>query len=206
MRKKINNVAVIGSGIMGSRIACHFANIGVKVLLLDIPYEEKDSIKNNNGQSVRNKIVNTSLNDTLKAKPSAIYSKLFASRIKTGNLSDDISKISEVDWIIEVIIENLEIKKNLFQNIEKYRTPGTIISSNTSGIPINKLIEGRTDDFCQFFCGTHFFNPPRYLKLLEIIPSKKTDPELVSFLMSYGEKFLGKTTVLCKDTPALQIK
>ncbi|MBF25303.1 MAG: 3-hydroxyacyl-CoA dehydrogenase [Flavobacteriales bacterium] len=202
MRKKINNVAVIGSGIMGSRIACHFANIGVKVLLLDIPYEEKDSIKNNNGQSVRNKIVNTSLNDTLKAKPSAIYSKLFASRIKTGNLSDDISKISEVDWIIEVIIENLEIKKNLFQNIEKYRTPGTIISSNTSGIPINKLIEGRTDDFCQFFCGTHFFNPPRYLKLLEIIPSKKTDPELVSFLMSYGEKFLGKTTVLCKDTPA----
>tara|TARA_B100000579_G_scaffold54192_2_gene38005 strand:- start:21982 stop:24342 length:2361 start_codon:yes stop_codon:yes gene_type:complete len=194
MMQKINKIAVIGSGIMGSRIACHFANIGVEVLLLDIVSEVPD----NN----RNKIVNDSLQSTLKSKPSPIYSKSFSSRITTGNLSDDISKINEADWIIEVIIENLEIKKQLFSDIEKYRSPGTIISSNTSGIPINTMIEGRTDDFCQYFCGTHFFNPPRYLKLLEIIPSKKTNPELISFLMSYGEKFLGKTTVLCKDTPA----
>ena len=194
MIKKINKIAVIGSGIMGSRIACHFANIGVEVLLLDIVHE---GAENN-----RNKIVNDSLQNTLKSKPSPIYSKSFSSRITTGNLSDDISKINEVDWIIEVIIENLEIKQQLFSDIEKYRSPGTIISSNTSGIPINTMIEGRTDDFCQYFCGTHFFNPPRYLKLLEIIPSKKTNPELISFLMSYGEKFLGKTTVLCKDTPA----
>tara|TARA_B100000945_G_scaffold128359_1_gene102274 strand:+ start:1134 stop:3494 length:2361 start_codon:yes stop_codon:yes gene_type:complete len=194
MMQKINKIAVIGSGIMGSRIACHFANIGVEVLLLDIVSEGPD----NN----RNKIVNDSLQSTLKSKPSPIYSKSFSTRIKTGNLSDDISKINEADWIIEVIVENLEIKKQLFSDIEKYRSPGTIISSNTSGIPINTMIEGRTDDFCQYFCGTHFFNPPRYLKLLEIIPSKKTNPELISFLMSYGEKFLGKTTVLCKDTPA----
>ena len=192
MMKKINKIAVIGSGIMGSRIACHFANIGVEVLLLDIVHKG----------DYRNKIVNESLKNTLKSNPSPIYSKSFSNRIITGNLSDDISKINEVDWIIEVIIENLEIKKQLFSDIEKYRIPGTIISSNTSGIPINKMIEGRTDDFCQYFCGTHFFNPPRYLKLLEIIPSKKTHPELISFLMSYGEKFLGKTTVLCKDTPA----
>tara|TARA_B100001250_G_scaffold4632_1_gene3910 strand:- start:467 stop:2821 length:2355 start_codon:yes stop_codon:yes gene_type:complete len=192
MIKKINKIAVIGSGIMGSRIACHFANIGVEVLLLDIVHKG----------DYRNKIVNESLKNTLKSNPSPIYSKSFSNRIITGNLSDDISKINEVDWIIEVIIENLEIKKQLFSDIEKYRIPGTIISSNTSGIPINKMIEGRTDDFCQYFCGTHFFNPPRYLKLLEIIPSKKTHPELISFLMSYGEKFLGKTTVLCKDTPA----
>ena len=192
MIKKINKIAVIGSGIMGSRIACHFANIGVQVLLLDIAHEGGED---NN----RNKIVNDSLKNTLKSKPSPIYSKSFSNRITTGNLTDDISKISSVDWIIEVIIENIDIKKKLFENIEKHRLPGTIISSNTSGIPINKMIEGRTDNFCEYFCGTHFFNPPRYLKLLEIIPSKKTNPELISFLMSYGEKFLGKTTVLCNS-------
>ena len=194
MIKKINKIAVIGSGIMGSRIACHFANIGVEVLLLDIVYKDED----NN----RNKIVNEHLKNTLRSKPSPIYSKSFANRIQTGNLEDDLHKINQVDWVIEVIIENLEIKKQLFEQIEKYRKPGTIISSNTSGIPINKMISDRSEDFCKHFCGTHFFNPPRYLKLLEIIPSQKTSSDLISFLMSYGEKFLGKTTVLCKDTPA----
>ena len=198
--RKINKVAIIGSGIMGSRIACHFANIGVEVLLLDILNEEKVDKKGT--PASRNKIVNESLQHTLKSKPAPIYSKNFSSRITTGNLTDDLSKIDTVDWIIEVIIENIEIKKKLFENIEKYRSPGTIISSNTSGIPINNMIQGRTEEFCQHFCGTHFFNPPRYLKLLEIIPSKKTDLALISFLMNYGEKFLGKTTVLCKDTPA----
>ena len=194
MIKKINKIAVIGSGIMGSRIACHFANIGVEVLLLDIVYKDED----NN----RNKIVNEHLKNTLRSKPSPIYSKSFANRIQTGNLEDDLHKINQVDWVIEVIIENLEIKKQLFEQIEKHRKPGTIISSNTSGIPINKMISDRSEDFCKHFCGTHFFNPPRYLKLLEIIPSQKTNSDLISFLMSYGEKFLGKTTVLCKDTPA----
>ena len=194
MIKKINKIAVIGSGIMGSRIACHFANIGVEVLLLDIVHKGEE----NN----RNKIVNEYLKNTLISKPSPIYSKSFSNRIQTGNLEDDLQKINQVDWVIEVIIENLEIKKQLFEQIEKYRKPGTIISSNTSGIPINKMISDRSEDFCKYFCGTHFFNPPRYLKLLEIIPSQKTNPDLISFLMSYGEKFLGKTTVLCKDTPA----
>ena len=200
MNKKITKVVVIGSGIMGSRIACHFANIGVEVLLLDILNPNEEEIKEST--FLRNKIVNESLKDTLKSKPSPIYSKKFINRIQTGNLTDDIEKISDADWIIEAIIENLEIKKTLFNNIEKYRKKNSIISSNTSGIPINQMTQGRSDDFCKNFCGTHFFNPPRYLKLLEIIPSQKTNPDLINFLMSYGEKFLGKKTVLCKDTPA----
>ena len=200
MNKKITKVVVIGSGIMGSRIACHFANIGVEVLLLDILNPNEEEIKEST--FLRNKIVNESLKDTLKSKPSPIYSKKFINRIQTGNLTDDIEKISGADWIIEAIIENLEIKKTLFNNIEKYRKKNSIISSNTSGIPINQMTQGRSDDFCKNFCGTHFFNPPRYLKLLEIIPSQKTNPDLINFLMSYGEKFLGKKTVLCKDTPA----
>ena len=200
MNKKITKVVVIGSGIMGSRIACHFANIGVEVLLLDILNPNEEEIKES--IFLRNKIVNESLKDTLKSKPSPIYSKKFINRIQTGNLTDDIEKISDADWIIEAIIENLEIKKTLFNKIEKYRKKNSIISSNTSGIPINQMTQGRSDDFCKNFCGTHFFNPPRYLKLLEIIPSQKTNPDLINFLMSYGEKFLGKKTVLCKDTPA----
>ena len=197
---KINKVAIIGSGIMGSRIACHFANIGVEVLLLDIINKEAEEDLNN--KNFRNKIVNESLDNTIKSKPSPIYSKKFINRINTGNLVDDLNKIADADWIIEVIIENLKIKKGLFEKIEKYRKPNSIISSNTSGIPINQMIEGRSENFCNNFCGTHFFNPPRYLKLLEIIPSKKTNNNLINFLLSYGEKFLGKTTVLCKDTPA----
>ncbi len=194
MNRKINKVSVIGSGIMGSRIACHFANIGVEVLLLDIA--NKDDSNN------KNKIVDEYLKNTLKSKPSPIYLKEFSKRIETGNLDDDIKKIASSDWIIEVIIEDLEIKKQLFQKIETYRKPGTIISSNTSGIPINSMLEGRSEDFSKHFCGTHFFNPPRYLKLLEIIPTPKTNKDIISFLMKYGEKFLGKTTVLCHDTPA----
>ena len=197
---KINKVAIIGSGIMGSRIACHFANIGVEVLLLDIINKEAEEDLNN--KNFRNKIVNESLDNTIKSKPSPIYSKKFINRINTGNLVDDLNKIADADWIIEVIIENLQIKKGLFEKIEKYRKPNSIISSNTSGIPINQMIEGRSENFCNNFCGTHFFNPPRYLKLLEIIPSTKTNNNLINFLLSYGEKFLGKTTVLCKDTPA----
>ncbi len=201
LNRHINKVAVVGSGIMGSRIACHFANIGVEVLLLDIvPFDlTKEQLKD---KTIRNSIVNDALKSTLKSKPSPIYSKEFASRITTGNLEDDLHKIADTDWIIEVVVERLDIKKQVFEKIEKFRTNGTLISSNTSGIPIESMIDGRNDDFKAHFCGTHFFNPPRYLKLLEIIPTTKTKSEVTDFLMSYGDKFLGKDMVLCKDTPA----
>jgi len=168
--RHINKVAVIGSGIMGSRIACHFANIGVEVLLLDIiPFDlTKEQLKD---KKIRNSIVNDALKSTLKSKPSPIYSKEFVSRITTGNLDDDLHKIADFDWIIEVVVERLDIKKQVFEKIEKYRTNKTLISSNTSGIPIESMIDGRSEDFQKYFCGTHFFNPPRYLKLLEIIPT-----------------------------------
>jgi len=199
--RHINKVAVIGSGIMGSRIACHFANIGVEVLLLDIvPFDlTEEQLKD---KTIRNSIVNDALKSTLKSKPSPIYSKEFVSRITTGNLDDDLHKIADADWIIEVVVERLDIKKQVFEKIEKFRTEGTLISSNTSGIPIESMIDGRSEDFQKHFCGTHFFNPPRYLKLLEIIPTSKTSPEITDFLMHYGDKFLGKDMVLCKDTPA----
>ncbi|MDO1511380.1 3-hydroxyacyl-CoA dehydrogenase NAD-binding domain-containing protein [Maribacter confluentis] len=207
MNKHIKKVAVIGSGIMGSGIACHFANIGVEVLLLDIvPREltEKEKAKGLtlNHKVVRNRLVNDSLAAALKSKPSPIYHQKFADRISTGNLEDDIAKVAKVDWIIEVVVERLDIKKMVFENLEKHRTPGTLITSNTSGIPIHFMSEGRSEDFQKHFCGTHFFNPARYLKLFEIIPGPKTSPEVLEFLNGYGEKFLGKTSVIAKDTPA----
>ncbi|MDP5061626.1 MAG: 3-hydroxyacyl-CoA dehydrogenase, partial [Maribacter sp.] len=207
MNKHIKKIAVIGSGIMGSGIACHFANIGVEVLLLDIVPRELNDKEKAKGLTlqdkvVRNRMVNDSLTAALKSKPSPIYHQNFANRITTGNMEDDISKISKVDWIIEVVVERLDIKKQVFENIEKYRTPGTLITSNTSGIPIKFMSEGRSDDFQKHFCGTHFFNPARYLKLFEIIPGPKTDADVLSFLNGYGEKFLGKTSVVAKDTPA----
>jgi len=197
--RKINKVAVLGSGVMGSRIACHFANIGVEVLLLDIVPKEATESKD---KAARNKIVNDALQFALKSNPSPIYSKSYITRITTGNMDDDMSKIANCDWIIEVVIERLDIKKQVFENVEKYRKPGTLITTNTSGIPIHLMLDGRSEDFQQHFCGTHFFNPPRYLKLLELIPSPKTSPEVMAFLEDYGQRFLGKTTVVCKDTPA----
>jgi len=207
VNKHINKVAVIGSGIMGSGIASHFANIGVEVLLLDIVPRELNEKEKAKGLTlddkiVRNRLVNDALMTALKSKPSPIYSQKFASRITTGNLEDDISKVSKVDWIIEVVVERLDIKKKVFENLEKHRTPGTLITSNTSGIPIKFMSEGRSDDFQKHFCGTHFFNPARYLKLFEIIPGPKTLQEVLDFLNGYGEKFLGKTSVIAKDTPA----
>jgi 3-hydroxyacyl-CoA dehydrogenase len=207
MKRLIQKVAVLGSGVMGSRIACHFANIGCEVLLLDILPKELNDAEKAKGltmenKAVRNRIVNDALAFALKSNPSPIYKKEFAKRISTGNFEDDMAKIANYDWTIEVVVENLDIKKKVYEQIEKFRKPGTLITSNTSGIPIHLLTEGRSEDFKDHFCGTHFFNPPRYLKLLEIIPTPHTKPEIVSFLMEYGEKFLGKTTVLAKDTPA----
>jgi 3-hydroxyacyl-CoA dehydrogenase len=197
-KRIIKKVAILGSGVMGSRIACHFANIGVQVLLLDIVPKDAPS----GDKKARNKIVDDALAFALKSNPSPIYLKSFARRISTGNFEDDLSKITDYDWVIEVVVERLDIKQQVFEKVEKYRKPGTLITSNTSGIPIHLMTEGRSDDFKQHFCGSHFFNPPRYLKLLEIIPTKDTLPEVLNFLMEYGEKFLGKITVLAKDTPA----
>ncbi len=199
--RKIKKVAVLGSGVMGSRIACHFANIGVQVLLLDIvPFDLTDEQKKDKKQ--RNRIVNDSLKHALKTNPAPLYDKTTVDRITTGNFDDDLAGIADCDWIIEVVIERLDIKKQVFEKVEKYRKEGTLITSNTSGIPIHQLTEGRSEDFVAHFAGTHFFNPPRYLKLLEIIPGPKTNPEVLDFLMGYGDRFLGKTMVLCKDTPA----
>lgn len=207
MKRVIRKIAVLGSGVMGSRIACHFANIACEVLLMDIAPKELNDAEKAKGltiesKAVRNRIVNDALQFALKSNPSPIYKKEFAGRITTGNFDDDLSKISNCDWIIEVVVENLGIKQKVFEQVEKFRKPGTLITSNTSGIPIHLMTEGRSEDFKQHFCGTHFFNPPRYLRLLEIIPTKDTRQDVVDFLMEYGDKYLGKTTVLCKDTPA----
>lgn len=207
MNRTIHKVAVLGSGIMGSRIACHFANIGCDVLLLDIAPRDLTDEEKKKGLAldhpvVKNRIVQSSFDAALKSNPAPLYNRKFASRVKLGNFTDDMSKIKECDWTIEVVVENLDIKKQVYADVEKHRTPGTLITSNTSGIPIHLMAEGRSEDFQKHFCGTHFFNPPRYLKLLEIIPTTKTDPSVTKFLMHYGDLFLGKTTVLCKDTPA----
>ena len=206
-KRRIKKIAIIGSGIMGSGIACHFANIGADVLLLDIiPRELNDKEKAQGltleDKVVRNRLVNDALTTSLKSKPSPIYHQKFANRITTGNLEDDISKVAGVDWIMEVVVERLDIKQQVFEKLEKHRTPGTLITSNTSGIPIKFMSEGRSEDFQKHFCGTHFFNPARYLKLFEIIPGPKTDDAVLEFLNGYGEQFLGKTSVIAKDTPA----
>ena len=207
MNRSIKKVAVIGSGIMGSGIACHFANIGVQVRLFDIVPRELTEAEVAKGltlenKGVRNRLVNESLQKTLKSNPSPIYNQSFASRITSGNTEDDLNLIADCDWIIEVVVERLDIKQKVFEQIEKFRKPGTLITSNTSGIPIRFMNEGRSEDFRQHFAVTHFFNPPRYLKLFEVVPGPDCKPEVMDFLMNYGEKFLGKTAVLAKDTPA----
>lgn len=199
MIKNIKKVAVLGSGIMGSGIACQLANVGLGVILLDIVPENE---KNSSDHKKRNSLVNSALNTAVKSKPAPLYSKSMLNNITTGNFDDDFEKISECDWIIEVVVERLDIKNIIFEKVDQHRKAGSIVSSNTSGIPINSMLDNRTEDFKSHFLGTHFFNPPRYLKLLEIIPTSKTNQEVVDFMMEFGGKLLGKTTVLCKDTPA----
>lgn len=207
MKRSIRKVAILGSGVMGSAIACHFANVGCEVLLMDIAPKELNDEEKAKGLSldnkrVKNRIVQASFDRSIKSSPGPIYSKKFISRISLGNFDDDMPKIKDVDWIVEVVVENLDIKKKVYEQVEKFRRPATLVTSNTSGIPIHLMAEGRSDDFKKHFAGTHFFNPPRYLKLFEIIPTQHTDPEVTKFLMHYGDLYLGKTTVLCKDTPA----
>ncbi len=207
MIRRINKVAVLGSGAMGSALACHLANAGIEILLLDLATTELSVDEQNAGLSienkdVRNRIANLSLQKALKTNPSPIYHKDFAARITTGNFDDDLSKIAGYDWIIEAIVERLDVKRQMFEKVDNYRKLGTLITTNTSGIPVNLLTKNRSDDFKQHFCGTHFFNPPRYLKLLEIIPANETIDEVIESLQEFGERFLGKTPVVCKDTPA----
>lgn len=206
-KRTINRVAVLGSGVMGSRIASHFAGTGLQVLLLDMAPKELNEAESKKGLSldkpaVRNRIVNEALATAAKSSPSPLFSKDALKNITTGNFDDNMKDIANCDWIIEVVVERLDIKKIIFDQVEQFRKPGTLITSNTSGIPIHLMAEGRSDDFKKHFCGTHFFNPPRYLRLLEIIPTEYTDQEVIDFLMHYGDLFLGKTTVLAKDTPA----
>ncbi len=202
MSRRINKVAVLGSGVMGMGIAALFANIGLEVVVLDIvPFDLSEEEKKD--PAARNRLGNAALKAATKAKKiEPFYDPKFASKITIGNFDDDFDKISDCDWIIEVVIERLDIKKQVFEKVEKYRKQGSLVTSNTSGIPIHMMLEGRSEDFQKHFCGTHFFNPPRYLRLLEIIPTEKTDPEVVDFFMNYGEIYLGKQMVLCKDTPA----
>jgi len=190
--KRIRKVAVLGSGLMGTGIAAHLAGCGLEVLLLDLPSAEGN----------RNKIAADSLANALKAKPAPFYDNKFAGRITVGNFDDDFPKIKEYDWIIEVIVERLDIKKQLYEKVDQFRAKGSLITSNTSGIPIHLMAEGRSEDFKQHFCGTHFFNPVRYMRLFEVIPTSETKPDVTAFFMHYGDVFLGKQTVLCKDTPA----
>ncbi|MBE7174305.1 MAG: 3-hydroxyacyl-CoA dehydrogenase [Williamsia sp.] len=206
-RRIVKKVAVLGSGVMGSRIACHFAGTGLQVLLLDIAPKDLNDAEKAKGlpidhPAVKNRIVNDSLQAALQSNPSPVYDKAVAKRIRTGNFTDNMKDIAGYDWVIEVVVERLDVKQAIFDQVEQYRKPGTLITSNTSGIPIHLMAEGRSDDFKKHFCGTHFFNPPRYLRLLEIIPTPYTDPSVISFLLQYGDVHLGKTTVLCKDTPA----
>ena len=192
MHRQIKRVAVLGAGVMGARIACHFANAGIPVLLLDLPAAAAD----------RNQDVDKALQAVVKSKPAPLFVPEKHSLIQTGNLEDDLAQIADCDWIIEVVVEQAEIKTALYAQIEQYRKEASLITTNTSGIPIHQLAKGRSADFRSHFCGTHFFNPPRYLPLLEIIPTEETLPEVVDFLMHFGDVYLGKTTVRCKDTPA----
>ena len=199
--RRIKKIAVLGSGVMGSRLACHFANAGIQTYLLDIVTPNLSETEQTLPAS-RNALVNKALDAALKSNPSPVFDKDVAKKIKTGNFDDNLEWVKDADWIIEAVVENLDIKRQLFEKVEAFRKPGTLISSNTSGIPISWMAKGRSDDFRAHFCGTHFFNPPRYLRLLEIIPTAETSAEVIDFLMNFGSLKLGKTTVKCKDTPA----
>ncbi|MEH7096201.1 3-hydroxyacyl-CoA dehydrogenase/enoyl-CoA hydratase family protein [Neobacillus vireti] len=206
MNQLIKKAAVLGSGVMGSGIAAHLANIGIPTLLLDIVPKELTKEEEAKGltiadKPVRNRISAQNIQKLLKQKPAPLTSKKNLALIEAGNLEDDLVKLKDVDWIIEVVVENLNVKKQVFEKVDQYRKPGSIVSSNTSGISVEAMVEGRSEDFKKHFLGTHFFNPPRYLKLLEVIPTQYTSPEVLSFMKTFGEDVLGKGVVIAKDTP-----
>lgn len=193
--RRIRKIGVLGSGVMGSAIAIHMVNCGFEAIMLDM-------VSDGDSPELRNKIALEALKKAARSSPSPGYTKSIYAQVQVGNMEDDLNKLSSCDWIIEVVKEDLEIKKALYEKVEQVRRPGTLITTNTSGIPIHLLSVGRSEDFKKHFCGTHFFNPPRYLSLLEIIPGPETDGEVLSFFMQFGKKFLGKETVLARDTPA----
>lgn len=206
MSFRIRKAAVLGSGVMGSGIAAHLANVGIPTLLLDIVPKELTEKEKAKGltledREVRNRNTQEALKKLLKQKPAPLTSKKNLNLITAGNLEDDLDELKDVDWVIEVVVENLDVKKKVFEQIDQYRKEGSIISSNTSGISVEAMSDGRSEDFQKHFLGTHFFNPPRYLKLLEVIPTKKTDPDVLEFMKMFGEDVLGKGVVVAKDTP-----
>ena len=192
--KRIHKVAVLGAGTMGARIAAHFANAGVPAYLLDIVPPNADS-------SMRNKIAAAGFDAALKSKPAAFFEPALASLITIGNFEDDLKNLAEVDWIIEAVVEDLSIKRELLKRVETLRRPGAIITTNTSGLPVAKIAEGFSDDFRRCWFGTHFFNPPRYMRLLEIIPTAETDRSLLEAVAWFADVRLGKGVVFAKDTP-----
>lgn len=206
MTRNIRKAAVLGSGVMGAQIAAHLANVGIPSLLLDIvPKEPTDKEKAKGltleDKPVRNRLANEALKKLLKQKPAPLSVKENIDLIEPGNLEDDLGRLSEVDWIIEVVVENLDIKRQVFAQVDEHRKQGTVVSSNTSGISVEAMAEGRSEDFRKHFLVTHFFNPPRYLKLLEVVPTKDTDPDVVEEMRRFGEDVLGKGVVKAKDTP-----
>src|SRR5919106_2210864 len=203
---RVERAAVLGAGTMGAQIAAHLANAGVPTLLLDISPRELTPEETAKGlgldsAEVKNRIARSGLEAAVKAKPAAFFVPEFASLITAGNFDDDLAKIKDCDLIIEAVVENLEIKRSLFERVEQHRRPGSIVASNTSGIPIHLLAEGRSDDFKQHFLGVHFFNPPRYLHLVEIIRTEWTKPEVSCFLFGFLDQRLGKGVVPAKDRP-----
>jgi 3-hydroxyacyl-CoA dehydrogenase len=206
MERKIKKVAVLGSGVMGATIAAHLANVGIPSIMLDIvppkltPEEEKKGLTFKDA-GVRNRFAATGKQNLLRMRPAALAVPEFAGLIEVGNFEDHLSRLAEVDWIIEVVVENLKIKQELFKKVAAVRKPGTITSTNTSGIPLKDIAADMDPEFKQHFLGTHFFNPPRYMKLLEIIILPETLPEVVEFMARFGEKVLGKGIVYAKDTP-----
>src|SRR6202790_892501 len=192
--KRINKVAVLGAGTMGARIAAHFANAGVPSLLLDIVPPGADG-------PARNKIAARGRDSAKKAKPAAFMEPSLARFVTVGNFEDDLKKLADVDWIIEAVVENLDIKRALLKKLEAVRKPGTIITTNTSGLPVGKIAEGFSDDFRRAWFGTHFFNPPRYMRLLEIIPTPESDRAAIDAIAHFSDLRLGKGVVIAKDTP-----
>ena len=197
MKYHIYKAVVIGSGTMGAAIAAHLANAGVPVTLLDIVPKDVAA----NDKKARDKIVREGWERCLNAKPANLMSAELKAFVKLGNLKDDFGAVAEADWVCEAIVENLKLKQDLMVRIDEVRKPNGIVTTNTSGIPVSAIAEGRSEGFRKHFLGTHFFNPPRYLKLLELIPTAETDPDVVAFLSKFGEYRLGKGIVVCKDTP-----
>jgi len=198
MNRRIEKAVVLGAGTMGSRIAAHFVNAGLPCILLDMvpPNLPADA-----PSAERNKIVRAGLDAAKKSKPAAFFTAAVAEKIAIGNFDDDLARCAQADWIIEVVAENLEIKRKLLARVAQFRKPGAIVTTNTSGLPVRLIAEGMSEEFQQHWAGTHFFNPPRYLKLVEVIPGPKTSKDVVETLSEFCDRRLGKGVVVAKDTP-----